>query len=456
MADLNRALHDAQQSKGGDVMAAFTIMSGDDKSLFDVPGSDCHRAWLGIISIMKKRWWNRTWVFQEATVPDPPDQKTWFFCGELSVPWSYVAAAISVSGHLASIPQLDTTFLLDVIYGPPRTLLSVLLARERASPLQFLDLLQKFRETNCTDPRDKVYAPLCLAMDVPEDGIKPDYGKSLEAVYFDVVKFQLTRPGHELDFLGYVIRSSADLLIVGNDYEPLKASWILDWRDHIVIPPFPKVMKFQDPVSGVLSRTDVYRAGRGRPVKLDTTGLYLDVQGCQVDIIDQLSYIWRDIDDPSNIRDWKPENAPRLYPTGEALSAALLRTVVADVKGEFSERISQRKNSMDWTHFNTGNDQLTGDQRNRKDRMEVAVHKASFGRRLCWTRKGYVGVVPAASRVGDSICAFFGGQVLYVLRERENPSYEFMGECYVHGLMDGEVLEWVEDGTVAAETFRLV
>lgn len=34
-----------------------------------------------------------------------------------------------------------------------------------------------------------------------------------------------------------------------------------------------------------------------------------------------------------------------------------------------------------------------------------------------------------------------GGHVLYVLRMKNQRSiYEFVGECYVHGMMDGEAL----------------
>ena len=59
-----------------------------------------------------------------------------------------------------------------------------------------------------------------------------------------------------------------------------------------------------------------------------------------------------------------------------------------------------------------------------------------------------MGLVPAAARLGDRIVLIFGGSVLYVLRPREGllaSQYEFVGECYIHGLMDGEVLDWEMD-----------
>ena len=77
-------------------------------------------------------------------------------------------------------------------------------------------------------------------------------------------------------------------------------------------------------------------------------------------MIDQLSNIWRDVGDPSNIRDWKPEDAPEVYPPREAISIALSRAVVADVNHGLDAQVSQRNNTMDWTDFTTRNDKLTG------------------------------------------------------------------------------------------------
>jgi hypothetical protein len=40
--------------------------------------------------------------------------------------------------------------------------------------------------------------------------------------------------------------------------------------------------------------------------------------------------------------------------------------------------------------------------------------------------------------------------------ENGTAEQEFIGEGYVHGLMEGQVLEWLEDGEVSEECFRLV
>lgn len=72
-----------------------------------------------------------------------------------------------------------------------------------------------------------------------------------------------------------------------------------------------------------------------------------------------------------------------------------------------------------------------------------------------WTEGGKIGLAPAAAMLGDKICPLLGGQVLYVLRERGEGKWEFVGECYVHGLMDGEALGLGQEYKERVEEFIL-
>jgi len=77
------------------------------------------------------------------------------------------------------------------------------------------------------------------------------------------------------------------------------------------------------------------------------------------------------------------------------------------------------------------------------------------GRRMGVTITGRVGIFPAATQIGDAVVAFFGGEVPYILRAitPENDIYHFIGECYVDGIMDGEVISTDEDSRIV---FHLV
>jgi hypothetical protein len=63
--------------------------------------------------------------------------------------------------------------------------------------------------------------------------------------------------------------------------------------------------------------------------------------------------------------------------------------------------------------------------------------------RLITTDKGYFGLAPFSAEPGDKVCILYGGAVPFLLRPR-GENYLLVGECYVHGIMHGEALEWYD------------
>jgi hypothetical protein len=63
------------------------------------------------------------------------------------------------------------------------------------------------------------------------------------------------------------------------------------------------------------------------------------------------------------------------------------------------------------------------------------------GNNLCVTAGGYLGCVPNGSRIGDKICLLFGSTVPFILRECGEGYFKLVGECYIHGIMDGEAIK---------------
>ncbi|KAF2228474.1 hypothetical protein EV356DRAFT_457751 [Viridothelium virens] len=61
-------------------------------------------------------------------------------------------------------------------------------------------------------------------------------------------------------------------------------------------------------------------------------------------------------------------------------------------------------------------------------------------RKFAVTEKGYFALVPYESRAGDHFILLKGGQVPYVIRQ-QGEKWNHIGECYVHGLMEGEAFE---------------
>ena len=89
------------------------------------------------------------------------------------------------------------------------------------------------------------------------------------------------------------------------------------------------------------------------------------------------------------------------------------------------------------------------DEKEKEDRpisiRRVARHfdrdvlRMAKNRRFCTTKKGYMGWAPPEAQAGDQICVLMGGQVLYIVRPVEG-GHRYLGEAYVHGLMDGKAL----------------
>ena len=68
---------------------------------------------------------------------------------------------------------------------------------------------------------------------------------------------------------------------------------------------------------------------------------------------------------------------------------------------------------------------------------------------VIWTQGCYIGLGSRLVRHGDVICIFLGAPTPFILRKatssgKEPPSYQLVGECYIHGLMNGEGLEMGE------------
>ena len=89
-----------------------------------------------------------------------------------------------------------------------------------------------------------------------------------------------------------------------------------------------------------------------------------------------------------------------------------------------------------------------------EERLKLMQQKSMFleemsgmmlQRRLCVTEQGFLGVVSQSAKVGDQLFILKGGRVPFVLRDdastQSQARFRFVGECYVHGVMNGEVME---------------
>ena len=78
------------------------------------------------------------------------------------------------------------------------------------------------------------------------------------------------------------------------------------------------------------------------------------------------------------------------------------------------------------------------------------VQEVIWMRRLVTTERDLLGLVPQETKKRDLICILFGCSVPVVLRRHSDSKtkkeyFQFIGECYVHGLMDGEAFDIQKD-----------
>lgn len=74
----------------------------------------------------------------------------------------------------------------------------------------------------------------------------------------------------------------------------------------------------------------------------------------------------------------------------------------------------------------------------------VRLLEGAYERRMARGENGYLCLVPGSAEVGDKVVLARGGKVpLVVRREGEGNDWKFIGEAYVHGIMDGEA--WFEE-----------
>jgi len=422
-----------------------------DNDLFiGPPGSDAYTAWEAIKELLERPWWTRAWIVQEATAK--ANGIVYLNCGTSRVHWGAISKLVQIRSRLKQWIDLDINEFLADPKWEAQTIDSVRASRSysKGNVNSLLSFLTTCRGQSCTDPKDKVYSVRGMASDVGEEDLIPDYSLSLGEVYTQVADFAFrTSPaGHRLDFLGHVSRpvSGWDLTTPRHGSMPSWSdpipSWVPDWRIQQYSIPFPKHMDAH-------GESLAYNASYGHLENARIRGSLLCVRGISVTQISDISRILNHSDHNASISDrflesefpfW-PSNAGDWYPpTGELVEHAWNRIVIADFD-KAANSSNPRGSSILWQLLGKPYSELSLDETQRRNAMFRRWNSTTKFRRLIWTENGYFGIGPAAAQVGDKVCVFFGGQMLYILRSKDDGSHEFIGEAYVHGLMDGEVFD---------------
>ncbi|KAJ3476544.1 hypothetical protein NLG97_g9097 [Lecanicillium saksenae] len=393
-----------------------------------------NRAFRATYQLLLRPWWSRSWIIQEATCGNETDLR----CGSDVTNFVAVVAVINCMLQVL-LPSLQNDSSLDIRHLQ-RVVALDQLKIERARPQyrsNMMGLLDQFRTGAASDPRDKIFALSALATGAEETAANPDYSISVDKAYAKFA-YNLIMYGGNLDILGHcqvavrTIHSWSQFKLLTTDLIPERTlpSWIPDWTELQETTPFPKCEWPDDVGSQKLYKS----TGQFLPsAKLAKGFDTLFIRGFTFDRIRSTSPDASPVSPTISIQSWKTWVETELGSTSMRCGTLLdvfSHTITADISAVGGRWMRGSKAKVLGTT-------ASGIIPEWSDEMSV-IRMTVHSRRLFYSEKGYLGLARYDAKVGDKICLLHGGSVPYILRQDDESCHLFKGECYVHGLMDGE------------------
>ncbi|KAK0639054.1 heterokaryon incompatibility protein-domain-containing protein [Cercophora newfieldiana] len=438
---------------------------------------------------MRHPWWLRVWTAQEILLA----RRATIVSGSCEVEWDEFCTAVNYGDELG----IFQIVVLGVVPQAESWMVTAVQALKNApshsNPAdELFYYLLRTRGRGATDPRDKIFAVLGLvSSNIQELGIHPDYHASTEQVYCEATRRLMAVSG-SLDVLG-VCFPFEDRVV------PELPSWVPDWgsQGYVASP-------LIEDAHGAPRTTHASRRLPAKPTWQDD-GNTLVVEGHVVDVITQLSVVADRYDEDKvwNMEEFENDydNAPfyqelldafgmlgrglgnlpnmithvALYIEWEEFVKGLKPTNPNSGNGDLMSIYCQTLSTGTMapgglqeteTLFKTWLDQLAPIRslRNWKVNRIGGTFKLlsllgyikttwngygefltyitpSTERRMGACEKGYLCLLPKLTQVGDKLVILKGGRVPVILRPRHDGSMEFIGEAYVHGIMNGEAFE---------------
>jgi hypothetical protein len=453
-------------------------------------------------SLTQRAYFHRAWVKQEITLASDPI----VVCGDRKAPAAYLHAAIRFyalwiswemlefqRGKMTRIPGpwSPTELLWMFTKGGIKTVLSRL-AEQRASPAaasmldgywkcshgQFVNsshsqtLLYHLKKSyvgagpllRATYASDRIFSLLALSSDTEQLGIRPDYSLPVNDLYIKLAR-ALIQQGNT-DILAFcrpstpllrtiTRKGNVDFLFFSRPRDTRLPSWVPDWS-------VPIRSSWSD--NGT---TSLFRAsGEHSTSNLqtlnhpDTISASIGLYGIQVATLQETGSPWLGgMHDSFDHK--KAETLFRQIDAFLGTSSALTRYCeMQRVQAQWRIPIADKESHPSSRFWRRATEQSRIEYKEIRKTDEPVDHLSyaqmmyyTFDARPFLAEGGFVGLCPMEAKAGDIVAVLLGGNVPFVLRKRGEGGYEVVGEAYVHGIMDGEVLEdnFKED----LETFHL-
>lgn len=393
--------------------------------------------WTHARAFFERDWFARVWILQEVVLAE----SVLIQCGEHTLSWD-------VLGLLASIlnvrPRNDITPLRNsgefmVQMGRARITYHQGTMEHKQYFLALTSLLREMREREATDPRDKVYGLLSIAIGPSESRLRPDYAKDWPEVYTDTTKLMIAH---------YKKLTILKLVEVKSRMETRIPSWVPDLRssDQLNFTYQPRLIIRPEDVYRSAGNTFIISRSIGDAKLLALRGLYVglitSISEPAGNLMGNVALGARVLDGGEWFQFAQGCAKNGLYPpTGEPLVDAFARLRIGGSLRRTGTEDSRRLKPDDdpspgnWSYSETGDLILSGD----RDDIGSKILAKTTRRRLFLTDSGYMGLTHGSNKVGDKVYVLLGGEMPFVLRPKDS-HFLFRGEAYVHGIMDGEAL----------------
>ena len=291
--------------------------------------------------------------------------------------------------------------------------------------------LWTFRNRNCTDPRDRIYALRSLAMDLKE-AVVPNYGESHSRIYAKVTR-QIIEHHKNLDVLGMCFTFE------GSDPgDAERPSWAPDFHVTTTQRPFTSLTMFLGGHEPYYLATT--RASEARPSSSDDEA-ELKLWGYDGGVVTALG-----IEDAKTLeeyiiksRDLAETISHTSFDSGMDRTEAFWRTLIANRTSENRPARADVEGKQFRAWWDTWMDKVPHALEDFV-KYNSAFLQHSSRRSFFTTSHGHIGLGPIATKLGDHISLLAGSQVPFILRKVEE-KFHVVGEAYVHELMDGRYWE---------------
>ena len=128
------------------------------------------------------------------------------------------------------------------------------------------------------------------------------------------------------------------------------------------------------------------------------------------------------------------------YITGGPLAEAYVRTLTTNRLGD-GQVVTDSDYNLFWSKVPKSRNSLAAPSTAQSQLSLVGNMMLNIcDRTLVLTKKGYLGLGPTNAQKGDLVCILYGCSVPVILR-KYGKGHRFVGESYIHGLMDGAAVD---------------